>query len=329
MRRKSGDIWWFIFLFFIFGGSGILPGLILFGLMAFVVYKAIQSANNNQNINSSYRRTNTNSYGYAERKSGNSRTSSDLAKINVFLRKYFKSHNSLDLPDGIELIPRTERFSSLSSLDVYRHGDRVGTINEFRNKYGEAYDKVFDTLLSKATSSQTAKGPTIVEAEIVDNAPKTEIKPEPEVKSAPVSNSQRFIVQLNSLNEDIPDENISNGLYETCALLKQVQILENKFPDSAKKLDKMYEYYLPYLVKILQSYEYLLTVKTDPNYEKSVDQLSRTIKSINEALNNIIPTLSDSDFTNLSVDMATLEALLQKDGLTGGMDSVESSATKK
>ena len=60
-----------------------------------------------------------------------------------------------------------------------------------------------------------------------------------------------------------------------------------------------------------------------------MDQLSRTIKSINEALNNIIPTLSDSDFTNLSVDMATLEALLQKDGLTGGMDSVESSATKK
>ena len=92
MRRKSGDIWGFVLLFIIFWLSGILPGLFLFGLMAFVVYKAIQLANNNQNINSSYRRTNTNSYGYAERKSGNSRTSSDLAKINVFLRKYFKSH---------------------------------------------------------------------------------------------------------------------------------------------------------------------------------------------------------------------------------------------
>lgn len=329
MGRKSGNIWWFVFLFFIFGGSGLLPGLLLFGLMAFVVYKAIQSANNNQSINTSRRRTNTYSYGYAERKNGNSRTSSDLAKINVFLRKYFKEHNSLDLPDGIELIPRIARFSSLSSLDVYLYGDRVGTINEFRNKYGEAYDKVFDTLLSKATSSQTAEGPTIVEAEIVDDAPKTEMKSEPEVKSTSVSNSQRFITQLNSLNEDIPEENISNGLYETCALLKQVQLLENKFPDSAKKLDKMYDYYLPYLVKILQSYENLQTVKTDPNYEKSVDQLSRTIKSINEALNNIIPTLSDSDFTNLSVDMATLEALLQKDGLTGGMDSAESSVTEK
>ena len=29
-------------------------------------------------------------------------------KADVFLRKYFKSHNSLDLPDGIELIPRTD-----------------------------------------------------------------------------------------------------------------------------------------------------------------------------------------------------------------------------
>ncbi len=331
MRRRSfGDFWFVIFFFFIFAGSGVLPLILLFGLTGFVVYKAIQSANKNQNINSSNNSRTTNSYGYTERKNGNTHTSSDLAKINVFLRKHFKAHNSLDLSNGIELIPRTDHFSSLSSLDVYRNGSKVGTINEYRNKYGTAYDDLFDELLKMATSTNITKETTIVDAEIVENDEnQKEVKPQETVKETPISKSQSFINQINALNDDIPHEDISNGLYETCALLKQVQILENKFPDSSKKLNKMYEYYLPYLVKILQSYENLQTVKSDPNYEKSVDQLTRTIKSINEALNNIIPTLSDSDFTNLSVDMATLEALLQKDGLTGGMDSVESAASKK
>lgn len=332
MRRKPfGDFWFVIFLFFVLGGSGVLPGLLLFAIMGFVVYKAIQSANKNQN-NNSFNRSYTRSYGYTERKNGNVHTSSDLAKINVFLRKYFKAHNSLFVLDGLELIPRTDKYSSLSSLDVYRNGSRIGTINEYRNKYGQAYDELFDALLKLATSENSVKQTTIVDAEIVDNStekPKQETEIKQEVKETPISKSQKYINEINALNDDIPHEEISNGLYETCALLKQVQILENKFPDSAKKLDKMYEYYLPYLVKILHTYENLQTVKSDPNYEKSVDQLTRTIKSINEALNNIIPTLSDSDFTNLSVDMATLEALLQKDGLTGGMDSVESTATKK
>ncbi len=326
-RRPIGDFWFIIFIFFMLGGSGFLPGLLLVGLMGFVVYKAIQSANNSQNDNS-FRRSYTRSYGYTERKNGNIHTSSDLAKINVFLRKYFKSHNSLFVLDDIELIPRTDRYSTLSSLDVYRNGNKIGTINEYRNKYGQAYDELFDALLKLATSENTVKETPIVDAEIVENNAPKEEKKEEVVKETPISKSQKFINEINALNEDIPHEDISNGLYETCALLKQVQILENKFPDSAKKLDKMYEYYLPYLVKILRTYENLQTVKSDPNYEKSVDQLTRTIKSINEALNNIIPTLSDSDFTNLSVDMATLEALLQKDGLTGGMDSMESTAKK-
>ena len=132
---------------------------------------------------------------------------------------------------------------------------------------------------------------------------------------------------INSLNNDIPDEEISNGLFETSALLKQIDMLETKFPESSKKMQKMYDYYLPYLTRILQQYTNLQTVKSDANYERNVEQLKGTIKSINEALNTIIPSMSDSDFTNLSADMATLEALLRKDGLTGGIEMTE--AVKK
>jgi hypothetical protein len=44
---------------------------------------------------------------------------------------------------------------------------------------------------------------------------------------------------INDLNDDIPDDEISTSLYETTALLKQIQYFEEKFPDSHKKLDKL------------------------------------------------------------------------------------------
>ena len=321
MRRRT-DWWFWIFLFIIFGGSSVLPFFLIFGVVALIMYFAVQSSNQ---ATRKARSNTTNSYGYYERTKGNTHTASDLAKINVYLRKYFKTHSTLNMPNDLQLVLRTQQYNSLTSLDVYRNNVRLGTLNEFRGRYGELYDSMFDTLLAMAQNSYTQEAPTIIDAEIVDKDATNQT-----VEEKPKSNrkqekpgSQFFIEKINGLNDDIPDTEISNGLYETCALLKQVQMLEEKFPDSKTKMNKMYEYYLPYMIKILSQYSNLQTVKSDANYDKNVEKLKSTIRSINEALNTIIPSMSDSDFTNLSVDMATLEALLQKDGLTGGMDMME------
>jgi hypothetical protein len=122
--------------------------------------------------------------------------------------------------------------------------------------------------------------------------------------------------EISRLNDDIPDEKISNGLYETCALLKQIQTLEERFPNSRNKLDKLYEYYLPILVRILKQYDNLQAAQTDPSYETTKEKLTRTITLINDAMKTIISSLTDQDFINLSADISTLEAVLQKDGLT-------------
>ena len=326
-NRTFGDYWFLFILLFVFGGSGLLPFAIIMGSIFAVIYAAVKAANNSVGTSSSYRRR-TNSYGYTERRTGNSHTAADLAKINVYLRKYFRTNTHLEMPNGIELFLRTENYSNLSNLDVYRNGTRIGTLNEFRNRYKELYDSLFETLLAMAKNAQKAGEVEIVDAEIEEKKPeRKETKKETkkkEEKQEPAKKTARYFMEgINSLNSDIPDEEISNGLYETSALLKQIDMLENKFPDSGKKMQKMYDYYLPYLAKILQQYTNLQMVKSDANYEKNVEQLKGTIHSINEALNTIIPSMSDSDFTNLSADMATLEALLRKDGLTGGIDMVE------
>ena len=329
-RRSSGNLWFWLRFFLILGGGEFLPLMfILAGIWA-ITYALVQAANKSQNSQSSVNNRRTNRYGYTERVNGNAHSASDLAKINVYLRKHFRDNSTLVMADGLELILRTQRYNTLSNLDVYINGRSYGTINEFRNSNRTMYDTMFDTLLAMAEDSTRRTESQVVDAEYVSPAENARKKPEVKKEAEPEeTKSAYFIRKINDNNANIPDEEITNSLYETCALLKQIQLLEKKFPESSAKMQKTYDYYLPYLVKILDNFENLQTIKSDSNYEKNVNQLKGTVNSINEAMETIIPTMSDSHFTDLSADMATLEALLKKEGLTGGMDISESLEKKQ
>ncbi len=310
-RNNNGGFFWFILLFFIFGGSlgGLLPLLIIVAVVASIAFAAVNSSNRAEETNrtsyrtGSYYRTNRQKYSAAQ-----------MAKINVYLRSWFRTRSSLPIGSNIDLRIHGQRYASLASLDVYRNGTYVCSLNDFGRRYPDSYDEILNSLAS--LSEQGRADDTVIDVEVTE-AKKPQ--PQPEKKKETVkqpTTSQGFIDQINQLNEDIPDENISNGLFETCALLKQIQTLEGKFPASKDKLKKLYEYYLPILVRILRQYDNLQAAQTDPAYEETKEKLGRTITLINDAMKTIISSLTDQDFINLSADISTLEAVLQKDGLT-------------
>ena len=174
----------------------------------------------------------------------------------------------------------------------------------------------------------------------VEYVPKTQSAPasKPKQKTKPASSAQKqeeqkpvpphdaetFRDAINTLNNNIPDEEITNSLYETSALLKQLSDLERAFPEQKGKLKKLYSNYLPYLVGILQQYTKMQHVQTDANYEQNVESLKNTINHLNSAMKErLIPAMSESDSINLSADMSTLEAMLRKDGMTVDDDIME------
>ena len=69
-------------------------------------------------------------------------------------------------------------------------------------------------------------------------------------------------------------------------------------------------------LNILKQYDALQTAQTDPNYKETKEKLGKTVVLINDAMKNMIASYTDQDFINLSADMATLNAVLKKDGLT-------------
>lgn len=314
-RTPFNGFWIFLLFLFVFGDTGFIPFAVLMAAVAFIMMRAVDT--NRRTTTASNRKTN--SYGYAERRAGNSHTSADLAKINVYLRKYFKARSQLSLPNNLDLVLRTNTYESMYSLDVYRNGSKIGTLNQFRQKYTDMYDEMFDILLAMAKNDQSAGKTEIVDAEIVDKDKRKDVKVDQTAKK-PVMDSQYFINTINSLNDDIPDEDISNGLFQTSALLKQIQILEGKFPDSKSKLEKLYTYYIPILLRILKQYVNLQSAKFDPKYEKTKEDLKKTISLINGAMETITTQMTDNDFINISADISTLEAVLQKDGLVAEND---------
>lgn len=312
MRHRSGNGWWIFLLFFFMVIPGVNAIWPLFLIIAIVLGVTFASIHASKKLDEENGYTHTRMRGY---RTESRYSSADLARINVWLRKWFRSHDRLVMNNGDDIRVHGERYASLGSLDVYQNNRFVCPMNDFEKRYPDEWNDIMQELLSK--SSQDT-GDDVIDAEVVEPSEEEETVKQEEVheeKKEP-SDAQSYIDQINQLNTDITDEEISEGLYETSSLLKQIQTMSVKFPDSRPKLKKLYEYYLPILIRSLKQFDNLQTAKTDPSYEETRNKLARTVSLINEAMKKIISSMTDDDFINLSADLSTLESILQKDGLT-------------
>lgn len=317
MRKQDNFNWgWIIFLIFIFGGGlgGLLPLVLIFSVVMAITFAAVNASNRREsNYNQGYRRT-QNYYNTGARQQ--KYTAAQMAKINVYLRSWFRSRRSLPIASNIDLRIHGQRYASLASLDVYRDNTYICSLNDFGRRYPDSYNEILAELVRMSEQGRVDDVIDVEAREKKEEPAQTQTQ-QPRQEARPAGKTaQDYIDQISNLNDDIPDEAISNGLYETCALLKQIQTLEQKFPASKDKLKKLYDYYLPILVRILKQYDNLQAAQTDPSYEETKQRLNRTISLINDAMKTIISSLTDQDFINLAADISTLEAVLQKDGLT-------------
>jgi len=324
-RRNPYGGLWVLFIFMMFIGSGSwLPLVLITAAAIFFMTRAIKASKEQESFGAGASSGTGYTYGHATRTSDNPGPSSqDLTMIDTYLRRYFSNKRLMEMNDSLDLVLHGAGYDGMDNLDVYRSGKRIGRMDHFRRHYPDAYRSLMSTLVTMA-KQERSRG-TVVDAEVVppgtqeeEEAPEAETAaPEAPAEEAPkTKNAQYFIDTINSLNDDIPDEEISNGLYQSTALLKQIAQYEEKFPESRSKLARLYSYYLPILVRILQQYSNLQFAKSDPSYASTQENLKRTLKLVNDAMQKIISGMTDNDFINLSADMSTLEAVLKKDGMT-------------
>ena len=283
-----------------------------FGVIGFGIYKAI-STMFGQTVSprsNAYKHTNINrNYSQSQVKSNQSTSYVKNAKneeIDKVMSKYFKKNVSLVLFDDISIDLQGGSYTTVDNLYISYKGEKISQLKEYKSYYPETYERVIEALAKLAKKAQTVK-------------PKEAKKEEPKEKEVKIDNfseAERFIEEINSLNKDLYNEEITNGLYQTCELLKQIDLVDREDGRIDPKLNKLYEYYLPILTGILSDYKRLSEspIKGE-EFKKCETQLIKTIKLINEALKTIYSSLHEADYMNLNADINTLQSLLKQDGL--------------
>lgn len=298
MRRNGSGFGFFglILFFMIFGDliGGItvaLMSLIPLGAIGLLVYSIVKGGDSNKK--NDFKRTVPNKKAYSMK-------NGDLNKIDKKLANYFKHNISLPVVDDISLTTQSGKFTTADQLYLTYKDEKICKLGEFNSQYADVYKKIMDLLLVFSTKDEDFL--------------KAEVKVEEPKKKNKLSSGEKYIERINELNNSIPQEEITNGLYQTCDLLKQLNYLtENK--DDNPKVTKLYDYYLPILVSALEKYKKLADSKViNDDFKQTEAGLIKTIVLINEALKTIIGSMQEDDYMNINADVSTLQSLLKKDG---------------
>lgn len=286
-------------MIFGFGGvvvSGLMSLLPIF-IVLFIIFNVFKAASS-PDVRSSSRVRNSSS---RRRSNSNTLSNRDRNRIDKKLEKYFRQNIKLPIVDNIALTTKNGNYTVIEDLYISMDDELIMSMEEFRNDFSDMYDKICELLLAFSKQDDTVFNSV--------ETKKEEVKVQKEI-----SNAQKYIDKINSLNVDIANEEVKNGLYQTSALLKQIDLYADENDDD--KLTKLYEYYLPILTKILENYKNLgkINAKND-EFKKNETQLVKTIALINEALKEMNKSLHEDEYMNLSADITTLQSLLKKDGL--------------
>lgn len=312
MFRRRPRIFPFIIFIFAFGVVGdIIGGLFgllelimpiaVMGIIATAIYNAVNGTNS---TTTTRRRTSTTS----RRTNTTTVVNANQRRIDEALAEYFAHNDRMMITDNIYFANKNNEFISADKMVIYYYDEEICSLKEFSARYPDVYTEI-NILLNKF-AKKGYKPQTAVKEE-----PKKQTAPKVTANKKPQSEADVFIEKINDLNMNIPNVDITNGLNQTCDLLRRIDLVDREDGKHDERLNKLYEYYLPILTQILEDYKRLnnSAIKGE-EFKKCETQLIKTLNLINQALVTIAESMHDSDYMNLNADISTLQSLLKKDG---------------
>ena len=237
-------------------------------------------------------------------------------KLLKKLTKYFQNNQRLNIDEETYLVLTNPDNIALNTIDIYIRDEYIGNLKEYNDTYPFAFSSLASELI-KYLNKKNKKEPNLAKQEKKEETTSN--------KAQQKTDCQYYINQFTQLQNNIKNTEIKTDLTQTIQYLNQINKIENEFNDSKKKTTKLYQYYLPMLKDILTSYIRLEknASETDEGKE-SEDRLLKTIVLINGALKTISSSLVEDYYTEMNVDMRTLESILKKDGLVDEMKKEDS-----
>ena len=128
---------------------------------------------------------------------------------------------------------------------------------------------------------------------------------------------KNYINQIKSVNDSIPEEEVSNKLYRLENIVTQILDYVENNPKKLSEVNKFTNHYLPITLKLVNSYKGLndQPVQGD-NIKNAKNEIEKSIDIINVAFEKLLDDLFEEIALDISTDISVLETLFTQEGLT-------------
>ena len=128
---------------------------------------------------------------------------------------------------------------------------------------------------------------------------------------------QDYLKQLADIKAQIKSLDVVAKISHMEVLAARIFVCASEHPESISRTDKLFKYYFPSVMKLLNVYE---DMEKQPiqgeNIQKSKREIEESLDTINQALEKLFDEMFQNVAMDISSDIQVLEVMLKQDGLT-------------
>ena len=148
-----------------------------------------------------------------------------------------------------------------------------------------------------------------------------------------VREGSEYIRRIREINNDLPEEEISDKLDSLETVCQQIFAYVADHPDKLPAIRKFISYYLPTTLKLCEAYYKLDRQNTGVESEqKTMQEILSALGNIDLAFHNLLDDLMENEYMDLSADISVLQSMMAQEGLMDdfpGMDDKDPPKTAK
>ena len=139
-------------------------------------------------------------------------------------------------------------------------------------------------------------------------------------KEPTVDQDQLLLAEIRRVNDAIPGEEMSRKIYRIEECTQHILEHLKKHPEKSAELHTFLDYYLPTTLKILNAYAELDQQGIQgENVTATKERIESMMDSVVEGFEVQLDKLFEGDMIDISSDIAVMEKMLSRDGLSGSM----------
>jgi hypothetical protein len=132
--------------------------------------------------------------------------------------------------------------------------------------------------------------------------------------------SEDVLKKIRITNIELPGEMITEKLDNLEDVVSRIFSHVEKYPAKIPETRRLMNYHLPATLTIMEKYREYSEIENPPqNVKDAMTEIEHLFDVVDEAFENYLIKLLDTDTLDVTTDVEVLKRMLEKDGLTGGL----------